>query len=117
MSYILFSEIRDICELLSCSMDNLYASLTRKSVEVRGEKVKTDLNVAGVSIGGHRLKVKYDQNLGLVKISVRLMWSTVGVEFETYEKKYNTVLQVLEKNRKFLFQLHHCLTLLVFIFR
>ncbi|XP_033732027.1 unconventional myosin-Ia-like isoform X2 [Pecten maximus] len=43
------TELRDIADLLSCSLENLYESLTRKSVEVRGEKVKSDLNLAGAT--------------------------------------------------------------------
>ncbi|XP_067686913.1 unconventional myosin-Ib-like [Haliotis asinina] len=37
-------EVSEVCELLECSVQTLSAALTQRTVEVRGDKVKTDLN-------------------------------------------------------------------------
>jgi len=44
------TEIQEVSDLVVCYHGNLSEALTRKTVEVRSEKVKSDLSVSGVSM-------------------------------------------------------------------
>lgn len=50
MSCVSLAEAQEIAELLGCSYEELKTALTQRTVEARGEKLKTDLSTADVSI-------------------------------------------------------------------
>lgn len=45
----MITEAQEISELIGCSAEDLQTALTQRTVEARGEKLKTDLSTADVS--------------------------------------------------------------------
>ncbi|KAJ8307514.1 hypothetical protein KUTeg_015598, partial [Tegillarca granosa] len=48
-------ELTEVSNLLGCSSENLHMALTQRTVEAKGDKVKTDLGIAGANYALHAL--------------------------------------------------------------